>query len=146
IWAIDPATARGTAIVAASLVVLMALVAMLPMDRVDLDVIRVAIIASGLIVGTYALLLLVRGSALPTHGASQRFSIATNPSDTDPNILAASLLMPLLLSVERILLGGRRWWSPRAWRLLGAAGAFASTLAIVYTGSRGGLSAAVIGF
>jgi O-antigen ligase len=144
LWSIAPSTSLSTVLVAIPLVLLMAVVAMVPAERTDLDVLRIAIIGSGIIVGAYALYLLLTGAALPTHGVSQRFSISTE--NTDPNILAASLLMPLILSVERVLLGGTRWWSARAWRLLGGAGTFFSFLAIVLTGSRGGLVAAGIAF
>jgi O-antigen ligase len=146
LWAIDTSTAVTTVEVAASLILLMTLVSVVRVDGVDLDVLRLAIIASGIIVGGYAMFLLLKGAPLPTHGASQRFSLATNPSDTDPNILAASLLVPLLLSVERILMGGSRWFRPATWRMIGMAGAFFATLAIVITGSRGGLVAGVLGF
>ncbi len=146
VWAIDPSTAASTARVAISLVVLLALCSVARFDRGDLEMLRLAVIVSGIVVGLYATYLLLKGAALPTHGASQRFSIATNPSDTDPNILAASLLMPMLLSVERILLGGALWWRAVVWRVIGVAGAFFSTLAIVITGSRGGLLAALVGF
>ncbi len=146
LWALDPSTAKSTAMVAASLILVVALAAVMRFDGVELDLFRLAIIVSGAVVGLYAAYLVVKGVALPTHGASQRFSIASNPSDTDPNILAASLLMPLLLSVERILLGGTRWWRPAIWRFIGLSGAFLSMVAIVFTGSRGGLVAAIIGF
>jgi O-antigen ligase len=145
-WAIDPAVARSTLLVAASLVLLTTLVGLLPLDGVDIDALRLAIIASGIAVGLYASFLLLSGSALPTHGASQRLSLATNPSDTDPNILAASLLMPLLLSVERIVVGRSHILSAVIWRWVGVAGAFFSFLAILFTGSRGGLLAAIVGF
>lgn len=146
LWAIDTSTAVTLVEVAASLILLMTLVSVVPVDDVDLDVFRLAAIASGIIVGGYAMFLLLKGAPLPTHGASQRFSLATDPSDTDPNILAASLLVPLLLSVERILMGGSRWFRTATWRLIGVVGAFFATLAIVITGSRGGLVAGVLGF
>src|SRR5262249_52390719 len=87
LWALDPATAVNTATVAVSLVLLLALCSVARFDRGDLELLRLAIIASGIVVGLYATYLLAKGAPLPTHGASQRFSIATNPSDTDPNIL-----------------------------------------------------------
>jgi O-antigen ligase len=146
LWAIDPSGAFGILQVAWSLMVLLFVVAALPTDEADLDVLRVAMIVSGLLVGTYATYLILKGAPLPVHGVSRRFSIATTPTDTNPNILAAALIAPMVLSVEAILLGGSRWWSPWVWRALGAAGAFFSFVAIVFTASRGGLVSAAVAF
>ena len=145
-WAISTSSAVNAIQVASPLILLMFVVGALPVDDSDLDAMRFAIIASGIAVGMYALLLVLTGKALPAHGlaASHRLSIASNPQDTDPNILAASLLLPLVLSVERIALGGSRWWGPTGWRVLGVAGLFLSSMAILLTGSRGGALSAII--
>jgi O-antigen ligase len=145
LWAIDPRHALSTGFIAASLVFLMVAVAVLRTDGADLDAMRVALIASGIAVGGYALLLILGGQQLPWHGVDQRLAFGTG-SDTHPNILAAALMAPLILSVERILIGGTRWMGARGWRLLGTAGAFFSFVAIVLTGSRGGVLSAVIAF
>lgn len=146
LWAIDPGGTVSALGIAWSLVGLLVVVSILPTDDVDVDVLRVALIVSGLVVGVYAFFLIVSGKQLPAHGVNHRLSIAATASDTDPNILAASLLVPMLLSVERMLLGGRRWWRSATWRTLGAAGAFFSFLAIVFTASRGGLLAGLVAF
>jgi O-antigen ligase len=143
-WASDPPAALRTVELAVPLVMLMVLVSAIDVDGKDLDVLRSAIIIGGIGVGIYALFLVLTGSRLPTHGVSQRFSLATNPRETDPNILAASLLLPLSLSLERLFLGGSRWGARRPWWLLGAAGAFLTTVAILLTGSRGGALSAVV--
>jgi O-antigen ligase len=52
----------------------------------------------------------------------------------------------MILSIDRIIEGGTRWWRPGAWRVLGAVGAVMSICAIVLSGSRGGVSAAMIAF
>jgi O-antigen ligase len=141
---LDPPAAFRTVELAVPLTLLMVLVSAIDVDRKDLDVLRSAIIIGGIGVGAYALFLVLAGSSLPTHGVSQRFSIATNPSETDPNILAASLLLPLALSLERLFLGGSRWRDGRPSWLLGAAGAFLTSVAILLTGSRGGVLSAVV--
>ncbi len=143
-WAVDPGAGVRTLTIAAPLVLLMVVVALLPIDRGDFDTLRMAIILSGALVGAYALFLLISGSTLPTHGTSQRFSIATNPDDTNPNIVAASLLLPLALSLESLLLGGRRWFSAGTWRWVGGTSAFLTTLAIVLTASRGGVISSLV--
>lgn len=145
-WAISATSAMNAIQIATPLILLMVVVGALPVDDSDLSAMRFAIIASGIAVGMFALFLLLTGAALPSHGQaeSHRFSIASNPQDTDPNILAASLLLPLVLSVERIALGGSRWWGPRGWRILGVAGLFFSGIAILLTGSRGGALSAIL--
>lgn len=146
LWALNGPDAFRAVLVAAPLVLLVVVVSALPVDGTDFDVLRVALIMGGIVVGMYALFLLVSQRALPTHGVDQRFSITSAPQDTNPNILAASLLLPLAVSVERVALGGTRWWTARTWRGLGAAGAFFSFLAIAFTGSRGGVIAAMVSF
>ena len=145
-WAIDHETAFRMATVAWPLVALMVLVAILPVDEGDLDAVRLAAILSGIVIGAYALYLLVTGSGLSAGTDAERFQLATGGGETDPNILAASLLLPLGMSMERLILGGERWWRPRIWRIFGALGALFSVVAIVATGSRGGLGAAALTF
>jgi O-antigen ligase len=142
-WALSIGSAVDEVVLAVSLLSLLVIVSLLPAEELDLDVLRLAIIFSGIAVGLYALILIPSG-ALPTHGVTERFSVASDPQDTNPNILAASLLLPALLSLERLILGGTRWFAPRTWRLLGGAGLFLSTVAILFTGSRGGLLACFI--
>lgn len=146
-WAIEWRAAFNLSLVAIPLVLLMVIVAVLPTDDVDLDLLRLALILGGAVVGAYALFLVLSGSALPVHGGTgQRFSVAQQQEDTNPNQLAATLLLPMILSIDRIIEGGTRWWSSRAWRVLGAVGAVMSISAIVLSGSRGGVSAAIIAF
>jgi O-antigen ligase len=145
-WAIKPPDVLQAFLVAAPLILLMVVASLLAVDGTDLDAISIAVILGGIVIGLYALALLVSGKALPTHGVSQRFSLVTNSQDTNPNILAASLLLPMVVSVERILMGGSRWLTSRGWHLLGVTGAFFSFFAIVFTGSRGGVLSAVVAF
>lgn len=143
-WARDPQSATALVTVASPLIALMLLVGILPVSSGDLDVMRVAIIAGGIIVGSYALFLLATGAPFPLHASTERFTITNEEGTGDPNILAASLLLPLALSIERLVFGGSRWWRARTWRLLGLAGAGLCCLAILVTGSRGGILSAVV--
>jgi O-antigen ligase len=145
-WAIDGGAAVEEATVAIPLILLLLAISIVPADRGDYDTLRVAVVLSGIIVGAYAFYLLITGAALPSHGVEERFSLATGVGETNPNILAASLLLPLAVSVEMILLGGGRWWTPRSWRVLGVTGTFFIFVALFLTGSRGGLVAAAVTF
>jgi hypothetical protein len=145
-WAMEWRAAFNMSLIATPLIVLMVIVAVLPADDVDLDLLRVALIVGGAVVGAYALILVLSGSPLPVHGTGERFSLAQRQEDTNPNQLAATLLLPMILSMDRIIEGGTRWWSSRAWRALGAVGAALSISAIVLSGSRGGVLAAIIAF
>jgi O-antigen ligase len=144
LWAGDVDSAVRTLLIALPLIALVVLASIVPVEGADLDALRVAIIISGVMVGGYALYLLLSGAVLPTHGVSRRFAIASTSQPTDPNILAASLLLPLALSIERMVFGGVRWWSNRAWVCFGVTGTFLIALAIVMTGSRGGLIAGIL--
>lgn len=144
LWSIDRGSTRSLLLVAGPLILLMAVVACIRPRAGDFAILRAAVIVSGVLVGAYAMWLILRGVPLPAHGASQRFSIASGP-DTNPNILAASLLAPLLLGLESAVRGGRIFLSRRTWRVLGAAGFFLSAVAITFTGSRGGLLAGIAG-
>jgi O-antigen ligase len=127
------------------LVSLMVVVGLLPTDDLDVSVVKIAIVAGGAVIGIYALALLLQGSSLPIHGSQQRFSIATTPDQTDPNQLAASLLLPLLLAVDLVIWGRGPWLPPRTWRLAGAGSCLVIVVAIVLTGSRGGVIATALG-
>lgn len=145
-WALDKGAALDLALIAVPLVVLMVVTGILPTDDVDLDVVRTAIMLGGVAVGGYAFYLLSSGSVLPIHGETERFSIASDPEQTNPNQVAASLLLPMTLSIDRIIEGGHRWLKPMGWKLLGSVGLLLTLIAIVASGSRGGVLAAVIGF
>jgi hypothetical protein len=142
-WALSLGSAVDEVVLAVSLLSLLVVVSLLPAEELDLDILRLAIILGGIAVGLYALVLVPSG-ALPVHGVTERLSVASNPQDTNPNILAASLLLPAVLSLERLIVGGKRWFAPRTWRVIGGAGLLLSTLAILFTGSRGGLLACFI--
>lgn len=143
-WAADPADTASTLTLAFSLLTLLGVVSFLRFEAADVDVLRVAIIVGGAAVGIYALYLILHGAGFPTHGVSTRLSIKSGAQDANPNILAASLLLPLVISAESLVLGGRRWWRPRTWRTLGGFGAGLSVIAITLTASRGGVFSAFL--
>jgi O-antigen ligase len=142
-WALSARSAVEELVLAVPLLSLLVVVSLVPASEADLDALRVGIIVGGIVVGLYALSLLP-GENLPTHGVTQRLSVASDPREANPNILAASLLLPAVLSLERLMLGGTRWWSARSWRVLGGSGLLLSCTAILLTGSRGGLLACTI--
>lgn len=144
--AVDPPAALDTVLVALPLVALLVAVALLSIENADLDAMRLGLILSGIFVGAYAIGLVVAGTPLSVAEPEGRLVIGSAGRVTDPNILAASLLLPFALSLERIVFGGRRWWGPRWWRLLGFAGVFLVLAAIITTGSRGGLLAVAVAF
>jgi len=144
-WARLPSATMQDLLIALPLISLMVVVGLLPTDGMDVSLVQIAIVASGAVIGTYALVLLLRGSALPVHGTQERFSLVTTPDQTDPNQLAASLLLPLLLAIDLVIWGRGPWLQPRGWRVVGAVSCFVILVAVVLTGSRGGAIAAVIG-
>lgn len=145
-WALEPVSAFRTMMIASSLIILMLIVSTLPLTAKDFEAIRLAVMMSGLIVGLYAVFLQAAGAQFPTHGVSQRFSISSDPEQTDPNILAASLLMPLGLAIEQMILGTSKWWTNWRSRSLGAVTALLTTVSILFTASRGGLVSATVVF
>ena len=145
-WAQQPAAAIEELKLAVPLILLMAVVGLLPSEGNDLAAVRVAIVIGGTVIGVYAFVLLMTGSALPIHGTAERFSIATAPNQTDPNQLAAALILPLILSVDLILWGHGPRLRPRTWKVMGAGGALLISIALIMTGSRGGVIAALTAF
>ena len=112
-WAQQPAAAIEELRLAVPLILLMAVVGVLPSGGNDVGAVRVAIVIGGAVIGAYAVVLLMSGSALPIHGTTERFSIASAPSQTNPNQLAAALILPLILSLDLILWGHGPHLRPR---------------------------------
>jgi O-antigen ligase len=145
-WALRPRAALEEVFVAVPLVMLLVAVGMLRTNEEDVRSIQLAVVVGGASVGAYAVLLLMIGSALPIHGTAQRFSIATDPSQTNPNQVAAMLLLPLLLALDMAMWGRGPGGQPRTWRYVGGACSLLITVALILTGSRGGVIAAGTGF
>lgn len=141
-WAIASDPAVDALLVAWPLVLLLLAVSVLPTDESDLDAMRLGVIVGGIGVGAYLVFLLAVGN--PLVSVDERFAIAVGAVENDPNILAASLIVSLAVSLERLVLGGRRWLSPTAWRSLAGFGVTLVVVAIASTGSRGGLMAAAV--
>ncbi len=145
-WALNPASAFNTVLIASSLIMLMLIVAALPLEVKDFEVIRLAVMLSGLIVGLYAVFVQAAGARFPIHAVGGRFSLSADPEKTDPNILAASLLLPLGIAIEQMILGAPKWWGHWKSRAFGTGVALLTTVAILFTASRGGLVSALIVF
>lgn len=144
LWARRPGDVVRELSIALPLLLLVVIVGILPRERGDLDRLRIAIVLGGAVVGAYALFLVATGSSLPTHGFGERFSVASDPGQTNPNQLAATLLLPFVLSLDLVITGCRTLRHRAFWRFLGCITAFMILVPIVLSGSRGGLLAAVI--
>lgn len=142
LWAIGPYDAINTLTIAIPLILLMVGASLLPWQRSDLALLKTAIVVSGIVVAAYALSILLTGQELPTHGVGVRFSVVSDPEETDPNLLAASLLLPFALALELALTKSPTKSQWRVPRVLGTAGSLLCPIAIVLTGSRGGLISA----
>jgi putative inorganic carbon (HCO3(-)) transporter len=128
-WAVDPKVVGNELTVAIPLLALLVLVSFVSTDAIDLRVLRDAVVASGAVVGGYGLLMMVSVSS----------------ANTNPNQLAAGLLLPLVLAVD-LALEGQEPGTPR-WRpVFGGISAVLTAFAIAISGSRGGAMAAVVGF
>nr|MBA2601167.1 O-antigen ligase family protein [Actinomycetota bacterium] len=139
LWAPSSGKAMQGLMIAVPLVMVMIAFSLLNWSRRDIDVLRLAIVISGLVVGAYALYLLVSGAGLPSHGVNARFSVTSDAEDTDPNILAASLLLPMAMALEMFVHTRITWWSRRTSRWIGGCALILTLFAIIATGSRGGL-------
>ena len=145
-WAQLPTAAVEELRLALPLVLSMAVVGVLPSEGNDVGAVRVAIVIGGAVIGAYALALLATGSAFPIHGTAQRFSIASDPSQSNPNQLAAALILPLIFSLDLVVWGHGPHMRPGTWKLVGATSALLIGVALIMTGSRGGVIAAVTAF
>lgn len=141
LWAKDPSLVASELTIGIPLLMLVVLVAMIPATRSDLEFVRDAVVASGIAVGGWAAVLTVKGGAYQVHALSSRFSLSA--AHSDPNQLAATLLLPLALSID-LALTGRNPGSPRWRAAFGPVGAVMTAFAIVLSGSRGGSVAAVV--
>ncbi len=145
VWAQDPTNVVHEVLIAGPLLLLLLLVSMVSVTRRELHRVRDAVVLSGAGVGAYGLLLMLAGRSLPAHGLTDRFSVAANPSNTNPNQLAAALLLPLILAID-LVLEGHAEGAPR-WRTwFGGIAAVLTAFAMAISGSRGGALAAVVGF
>jgi O-antigen ligase len=141
-WAIDQPDALGELVMAMPLVLLVLLAALVPIGPGDIRWLRTSIALGGAAIGAYALTLVVSGAALPVHGAAERFSLAGDPAASNPNQLAAALLLPMLAALDMVV-DPTRGKSRRAERAFGLVATWLTAIAIVLSGSRGGVMAAL---
>jgi O-antigen ligase len=141
-WSLDHSATLRNANVLVSLVALFVVVSLVRADPNDVKRVEIAAIAGGASACCYGLWLLNTGGlTAPAGMEAPRFATAGGTGDTaDPNITAASLLLPLVLALTYAL-------RARTWRgrllAFGAFGLIAT--GIVLTGSRGGAIAAIVG-
>jgi O-antigen ligase len=143
-WTPEPIVVLHELQVALPLVALLVLVALIRFDERDLDLVRYAIVLGGAAIGAYALYLFATNAVLPSHGLGQRFSLITDPQESNPNQLAAALLLPLALSLHLILEPVRSLQRAVS-TIVGASSVVLIGIGLVLTGSRGGMIAAVLG-
>jgi O-antigen ligase len=143
-WSHQPVVVLHELQIAFPLVVLFVLAALTRFDERDLDLVRLAIVVGGAAVGGYALYLFAQNAGLPSHGLGGRFSLVTDPEETNPNQLAAALLLPLTLSVH-LILEPVRPFPRRLSVVIGSTSFVFVAIGLVLTGSRGGVIAGAIG-
>ena len=139
-WSVAPPVTLHKLVILASLLGLYA-VSVLPRFRArDLRLIEAGIAVSGALTGMYALFLLLTDSMHLSGDGVPRFQTAGGGGEGgDPNITAASLILPLVVSLSAAMSerSGRR-------RLAYLAAAGLTGAAILLTGSRGGLLAVIV--
>jgi len=134
IWSIDPARTLTAFIALTAVASLPLLLRLVPVTRLQVQRVEGALIVGGLAVGGYGLVLGLTGQLSAAADAGVRFG-----SDlTDPNHIAAALLLPLAICLNRAL---RR---SLGHVLLYQAASIVLTIAILLTGSRGGTLAAIL--
>jgi len=139
-WSVDPAQTASEFFLLLSLLGLYVVTMMMPVSRRDLAKLELGIVVGGAVAGAYALLLLATSSLQLTRRDIPRFSTAGGVGQqADPNITAATLVLPLAVALGRSLRAG----TLRERFAFGAAAAL-SAAAIVLTGSRGGMLAGVV--
>ena len=133
LWSVAPTRSVTRLLVLVSLLALYLLVAVLPFDRAGLRWVELGAVGGALVVAAQALSTAATGGLEGTTSKLPRFTYA----DGDPNITAATLLLPVALVM---------WWSlnapTRLARLAASAASVLLVATLAVTGSRGGLVAA----
>jgi O-antigen ligase len=137
-WSRVPSNTLNALFVLASLVGLYALASLLDVGRHEARVLEAGISLSGALTGLYALALFATGSMHVGGDGIPRFQTAGGGGEGgDPNITAASLILPLAVA----LACGMRPTQPGLQRAAHLAAAGLTGVAITLTGSRGGMLA-----
>lgn len=138
-WSINPTITTDDLMALASLIGLYVVATLVRPTLRELEVLEIGIVAGGVITGMVALQQLATGTIDLTGGGIARFETAGGGGEGgDPNITAATLILPLAVALAR---GVAQSGLVRL-AYLGAGGLTA--LAVILTGSRGGLFAAII--
>lgn len=139
-WSIDPGATIDEMLVLLSLLALYLLVCLMPVDEGDVRRIEEAIVIGGALAGAYGILLLFQSGLGQIGDAAPRFATAGGVGKgIDPNITAATLILPLAIGVGRAVRASSGLSRIAFWSASGLSGA-----AIVLTGSRGGILAAFV--
>jgi hypothetical protein len=139
-WSVDrEATAEGIPILT-SLIALYVVVALVRVELRDVRFVENAIVLGGAITGMYALYLLATNGLHLTGAGELRFESAGGGGDgADPNITAAALVLPFVLAMAGVFRSRFRA------RMAYSASAALILVAVILTGSRGGLTAMTLG-
>ena len=136
-WSVDPSATARAFMVLASLLLFYVIAMLLPADPEDVSRVEEAIVAGGAVAGLYGLVLLGTSGLQLTKRDIPRFATAGGVGEgTDPNITAATLVLPFALALSRAL----RAKTPGSRVLFGSAAAVIG-IGIMLTGSRGGMLA-----
>jgi hypothetical protein len=142
VWSLDATVTLQQVLVLASLVGLYVVVALTRVDGKSVSRFESGVVTGGALVGGYAMYLAATG--VLAGAVDQRFVAVPGGSEEgevgDPNITAASLVLPLVVAIDRALRPG-----PASRRSLHAAVAMVVVVAIFLTGSRGGLLGVIAG-
>ena len=138
VWSVDPSTTASAVPALASVVALFAVTCLVVPEPGDLRRLYLAVVLGGAGTGIYALGLAATGSLPAPDGGAPRFATAGGGGEgADPNITAASLLLPFVLGLATVFRARRT-----GARLLATAATLCVAAGILLTGSRGGLLAA----
>jgi len=139
LWSVNPDTSGDELRALAILVALYLACSLVSVDRRSLAHVEAAIIAGGAVTGLLAAYQLATATIVVSGDGVARFRTGVGGEEGDPNITAATLMLPLVLALARGVHGGRPL--PRAASLVAAA---LIATAIILTASRGGAIAAVV--
>jgi O-antigen ligase len=138
-WSIAPRTSVRSVLVLTALIGLYSLAAFLPWSSSDRRRLELATVAGGLVVAAYGIGLATTGALALDDKLRFRLAGGGGAGEADANVTAAALLLPLAVALGDLARDDRR-----AVRIASAGAAAALAVAIVLTGSRGGLLSAGI--
>jgi len=139
-WSPDQETTTGEFLLLAAVMGLFLIVAVSPVEKLDVLAVELGIVLGGVVIGSYGVVALLQGGLQETAGGIPRLATAGGGAtgQAGANITAASLLLPLAVAAGRALKASLVS-SRITWFLAAAVVATGITL----TGSRGGLLACV---